>query len=252
MIRGGASISPEYNLTIYGNGKVIYEGIDNVYIKGIKQKTIDENAVLSILDEFKESGFFSLSDKFSIEESINRSYTIISITIPKENNQTVTKSIKFYHGDRQVPIELKNLENKIDKIVGTVDWISGLNEEFQPKKESISTTMPHVKKKMTWENRKKKPIFLISFLIIIVIFVIILVFSFYTGIISLPEEKIVEESPSFVIFESASFVDNITGDFTPSESFNIGDVVYIYLKYSDISTDNNTCNLYFELITYAQ
>ncbi|UCH71681.1 MAG: hypothetical protein JSW62_04595 [Thermoplasmatales archaeon] len=259
LFRTGAGISPEYKLTVYGDGRVIYEGIENVQEKGIIESSIDDNAVLSILNEFKESGFFSLSDIFSIKDSIDRPFTSISISIPKGDGQTIRKSVKYFHGDRQVPNELKNLVDKIDEIVGTVKWISGSTLGLETKKESISTPNPYSKKKTTLEPRKKKPIVLIYRIIFIVILLIIVAYGLYSGIISFPKEKDEVNSlsgdndevkpPNFIILEPASYVDNVTGDYIPTESFSIGDIVSIYLKYSDISTTkNDTCNLYFEII----
>ena len=78
LTRGGAGIGPDYSLTIYGNGKVIYDGVENVKVKGVVESSIDNNKVISLLSEFKESGFFSLNDTYSIEDSITRPYNVVS------------------------------------------------------------------------------------------------------------------------------------------------------------------------------
>lgn len=56
--KGGAEIGPDYSLTIHGNGKVIYDGVENVKFIGLAEKTIENENIISLLSEFKKAGFF--------------------------------------------------------------------------------------------------------------------------------------------------------------------------------------------------
>ena len=160
LIHGGVGIGPEYSLTIYGDGRVIYKGEENVKEKGIIESSIDDEKVILLLTEFKKIDFFTLSDSYSPSVPFDRPFTFISISIPKENGETARKSIKFYLGDRNVPQELKTLEAEIYEIVGANKWIGGASEAegFKPQKEAEIITkigsdttkdhpVRHVKKK---------------------------------------------------------------------------------------------------------
>jgi len=135
LIRKGAKISPDYSLEINGEGHIIYEGKENVKIKEIKKETIDKNKIVILLSEFKKIDFFSLDDIYPIEKSEGRTSSVISITITDENGETKTKTITHYHGDKNVPIKLLNLEDKIDKITDSKKWV-GKHSEILPGKQS--------------------------------------------------------------------------------------------------------------------
>ena len=135
LIRIGAGISPDYSLKISGEGHIIYEGKENVKIKGIKKGTIDKDKIVILLSEFKKIGFFSLNDIYPIEKSEGRTSSVISIRITDENGETKTKTITHYHGDKNVPIKLLNLEDKIDKITDSKKWV-GKHSEILPGKQS--------------------------------------------------------------------------------------------------------------------
>jgi len=188
LTRGGTGISPDYSLTIYGNGKVVYDGVENVKVKGIVESSIDTEKFISLLSEFKESGFFSLNDVYSIEDSITRPYTVISISIPKETGEVATKSIKYYHGDKNVPKELKTLENKIDEIVGSNKWVGDLSEYegFELKKEAKPSVKPPIPKKQKMPSKpiKKKPVKLIAVGVIVIVAVVVTLYILYPDFIS--------------------------------------------------------------------
>jgi len=247
LTKGGVGIGPDYSLTIHGNGKVIYAGIENVKVKGKVESSIDNNKVVSLLSQFKEAGFFSLNDVYSVEDSVGRPYTIISISIPKENGEMVTKSIKYHHGDRNVPKELKTLENKIDEMVDTNRWVGDLSdhEGFEPKKE----TKPSVSKPIPLETPKKRLTRLIAVGVTFVVVIVVLFFAIESGIIKLPfgERESSESLPGVTNLVTASSV-NTFGDYVQSAYFEQGDTVYIYHEYANISTiGDTTCDISMDL-----
>lgn len=262
VTKGGVGIGPDYSLTIHGSGKVIYDGVENVKHKGLAKKTLENEKIISLLSDFKDTGFFSLKDNYTVEDSASRPYTIISISIPKENGEILTKRIKFHHGDKNVPKELKELENKIDAIVNSKQWVGDLSdyEGFKPKKEDEQSNKSKIEKKPIKPKKptRKKPFKLIGVVIVCVIVIFIILLSQFTDIFNLASEEqdndnnggqIIEETiPEIIDLNTASSVDLITGDFTSEVIFYQGENISVILEYKNISTINNeSCDLYLEI-----
>lgn len=255
LIRGGAGIGPDYSLSIYGNGKVLYEGVENVKVKGVVESFIDNNKVLLLLSEFKEKGFFSLNDSYGEEGTNVRPYTKISISFQKEDGETVTKRVKHHKGDKNVPKELIALEDKIEEIVDTSKWVGELSEYTEP--EQIVKSIDHVEKEIPQTPSKKRSGKLITIAAVLVIVVMVIIsLAVYSGIFNQPsqeknasnETKIDYKTPEITVLEPAS---NVRGfrDYDPATIFNKTQKIWIYEEYTNISTINNeTCNITLELI----
>lgn len=109
---------PVYTLVIYGSGTVIYEGEDFVKIKGKQETTISQEEIKQLISEFETVDYFSLNDSYT-ERTITDAETVTtSITIDGK-----TKTIEHYHGDFSAPKQLTELEDKIDVIVNSNQWI---------------------------------------------------------------------------------------------------------------------------------
>ncbi len=128
LIRNGAGVSPDYSLTIYGYGALEYNGTENVKVKGKVEEEFDYNKVISLLSKFKSSGFFSLNDAYSVDESAGPPYTVISISMPGNDGEMKIKSITHYDDDENVPNELTKLEEQIDEITMSDRWVGKSSE----------------------------------------------------------------------------------------------------------------------------
>lgn len=109
---------PVYSLTVNGDGTVVYEGKDFVRTKGIRQATISMAAIYQILAKFDEAEYFSLKDSYTGFGKSDMPHANTSISMGNR-----TKSIKHYMGDQSAPKKLTELENKIDEIVNSAQWI---------------------------------------------------------------------------------------------------------------------------------
>ena len=67
---------PEYAVTIYGDGRVIYLGKQYVSVKGEREYFIPTARVDTLVDLFYEYGFFSWQDEYSLYPTNNPAYTI--------------------------------------------------------------------------------------------------------------------------------------------------------------------------------
>lgn len=109
---------PDYSLTINGDGKVTYEGKQFVKITGTRETTINMESIYQILAEFEEAEYFSLKDSYTGFGKSDMPHANTSISLGNR-----TKSIKHYLGDQNAPKKLIDLENKIDEIVNSAQWI---------------------------------------------------------------------------------------------------------------------------------
>ena len=111
---------PHYTLTICGDGKVIYEGIKNVKVHGMRESFIEKEKLKDILDKLEDTYFFSLTDYSSIEglPTEGRDLTKISVTIEDD-----TKEFTFPSGDAEYS-GLTQLGGFIDFGVNSKQWVS--------------------------------------------------------------------------------------------------------------------------------
>ena len=113
---------PVYQLTIYGDGKVVYEGKAFVTVTGRHTAQISPEQVQQLVKAFETANFFSLENQYvvgatdlpgawtSISSSgqSKRVWRYGSIDNPELNN---------------APRSLTELETQIDKIVNSQQWI---------------------------------------------------------------------------------------------------------------------------------
>ncbi|MFC1956146.1 DUF6438 domain-containing protein [Chloroflexota bacterium] len=109
---------PVYKLTIFGDGKVVYEGKDFVRTRGRAETTISHARIEQLVSEFEKVNYFSLNDKYTERTITDAPSVITSITIDGKS-----KSIEHYHGDFNAPKQLTELEDEIDAIVNSNQWI---------------------------------------------------------------------------------------------------------------------------------
>lgn len=109
---------PAYSLTIKGDGSVIYEGKDNVRITGIQEATVESMIISRLLEEFEDADYYSLKDSYTGFGKSDMPTVYTSISLGDH-----TKSVRHYLGDNSAPAKLTSLENKIDEIVNSAQWI---------------------------------------------------------------------------------------------------------------------------------
>lgn len=108
---------PVYKLTIYGSGKVIYKGEKYVKVVGERTITVEKEKVSALLAEFEKINYFDLSDNYQGGPTDGTSATT-SISLGNKK-----KIVKDYHPSPDSPKALKELENQIDTITNSTQWI---------------------------------------------------------------------------------------------------------------------------------
>ncbi|MFC2068385.1 DUF6438 domain-containing protein [Chloroflexota bacterium] len=109
---------PVYKLTIYGDGRVIYEGMRFVKVEGTATTSISEDKIKQLIAEFQKIDYFSLKDSYEERNATDMPSAFTSLTVDGK-----TKATRHYHGDFNAPKKLTELENKIDQIVFSDQWI---------------------------------------------------------------------------------------------------------------------------------
>jgi hypothetical protein len=108
---------PVYNLTVFENGVVKYEGIKNVKVTGIEVSKIPEKEVKELIDEFINIYYFALKDRYAKDKSTGQQQAVTtSIFLDKK-----TKTIYNDHCSA-APQALYLLEDKIDNITDSKRW----------------------------------------------------------------------------------------------------------------------------------
>ena len=120
---------PDYIVTISADGTVTFEGKTNVKVKGKVQSNISLEKVQLLIAAFEKAKFFSLRDRYAWKEDgcrqvwIDSNSAITSIVINGKS-----KSVNHYlgchrKGDIPYPRVLSELEEKIDEVANTDQWV---------------------------------------------------------------------------------------------------------------------------------
>jgi hypothetical protein len=104
---------PDYTLTITGDGTVTFDG--RYYTKaGTATVTIDQEKVIELIREVQKADFFNLSDDYSANVTDIPTY-FVSVGLGGKSKQ-----VRDYGAG---PPRLRILENRIDQIVNSAQWI---------------------------------------------------------------------------------------------------------------------------------
>jgi hypothetical protein len=117
---------PIYKLTVYGNGKVVYEGKRFVKVTGTRTTTISQTALRKLIADFQKINYFKLQDSYTGGHTDAPS-AITSLTMGKKQ-----KTVHHYLPSPDAPTQLTELENKIDAVVNSKQWI-GTDAERAPR-----------------------------------------------------------------------------------------------------------------------
>jgi hypothetical protein len=105
---------PSYTIKIEGNGKVSYEGRENVKVKGAQTAQITPEAVKALVDEFFAIDYFALQDSFD-SPITDVAHYVTSLSIDGK--------VKRVFDRDGAPKKLQKLEDKIDEAAGSTQWV---------------------------------------------------------------------------------------------------------------------------------
>lgn len=117
---------PSYELTIRGDGSVVYIGDGYVQYCGEYRGYISPQVVRQLVDAFRETDYFSLFDRYALEATDLPTY-LTSITFDDK-----TKSVLDYAGlHTGMPEVVDRLEDSIDRLAGPQVWASGMDSHVE-------------------------------------------------------------------------------------------------------------------------
>lgn len=129
--RGCFGDCPIYKVTIFADGTVTYNGENSFNESGIKQASISEDKLRELIREFGRIDYFKFQDAYgdgnekACQELVTDSLSVTTTF----TMQGKSKRVRHNYGCRGFPgeTELINLENLLDEIVNTAQWISITN-----------------------------------------------------------------------------------------------------------------------------
>lgn len=115
-----------YRLVIFADGTVIYEGRYFVRRAGLVKSSIPPEALEKLANDLDSAGFFQLADNYGYGnkdqcQSFESGEPGAILTLSYHGH---SKTVLHNHGcTGSVPSRLTDLEDKIDRAVGTAKWI---------------------------------------------------------------------------------------------------------------------------------
>lgn len=110
---------PVYDLSISGDGTVVYNGGGYVQTRGRQEAHISQAQVQELLAFFEKVGYFALNPEYTDYQITDLPYVTTSLTLGDQDYM-----VRHYRGDRSAPEKLSLLEARIDEIVNTAQWIT--------------------------------------------------------------------------------------------------------------------------------
>jgi len=109
---------PIYSVAILGNGSVIFSGEECVAVKGTVHSRIPQSAVAKLVEEFRESKFFSLKQGYRASVT---DLPTFRVEIAFDN---FDKAVYDYGGEAAgMPAAVSKLEDAIDRTALSDQWV---------------------------------------------------------------------------------------------------------------------------------
>jgi hypothetical protein len=103
---------PAYRIEIHGDGTVLYEGEENVLVKGRRRTSTTPSKVQELLREFREADNYSLQDDYEGDQFHDVAMYVASIEIDGH-----FKQVRDWIGKRAgMPATVSRLEDSIDNL----------------------------------------------------------------------------------------------------------------------------------------
>jgi len=115
---------PVYKLTIHRSGRVEYEGKDHVREKGRRTGKISVEDFDKLVRKIDEMNFFGLNDRYDGKNPDGSGVTVTDLPTRKigVTRDSRTKTVEnYFHG----PKDLKELEDLVDELTKSAQWIHG-------------------------------------------------------------------------------------------------------------------------------
>jgi hypothetical protein len=106
---------PTYNMTIYGDGKVVWEGMKNVKAETLDSTMISQADIQKLVDAFENYSFWNLKDRYHSDMVTDLPST--TVTIVKDGRR---KSVYSYFG---APESFTKVAQAVDDVAIARGWL---------------------------------------------------------------------------------------------------------------------------------
>jgi hypothetical protein len=114
---------PVYQLTIYGDGRVVYDGKAFVAVQGQRTAQISPEQVQQLVKAIEAARFFSLSEKYTVDATdLPGAWT--SVTLNGQSKRIWRYGSTGNPELDNAPPALTQLEQAIDAIANSQQWVS--------------------------------------------------------------------------------------------------------------------------------
>ncbi len=249
----GFGKAPDFIIEIFEDGRVFYEGFENIELNGKFEKRFESNEFVEILRLIKKADFFGFKDDYSIYEDKTLPRTIISVSIPLKSGKIVSKSVTYFQKDPTIPEELKKIENKILEFIDFNENDLVLKEEKID--ENIKKDVLKKEKSLNYNWKKIATVFSIT-LIILVSFTYVFYFNDFEVLKNTITEKNSEGKNENYVFNKTLSIDKLVtaseiiglGNYSKKTVFKENDTLFVYSEYSNFSiNENGNCNLFLNV-----
>jgi Domain of unknown function (DUF6438) len=111
---------PAYSLTIRGDGNVTYQGRQYVKVVGAASAQIQVLAVQALVDQMVQTNYFNLSVPATCAQGISTDAPTVTTSLTLAGR---SHTIEDYHGNSCAPATLSGLEDHIDEVAGSSQWV---------------------------------------------------------------------------------------------------------------------------------
>jgi hypothetical protein len=113
---------PVYQLTIYGDGRVVYAGTAYVAVQDSRTAQLTPAQVQQLLAAFEKANFFELKNEYTVNAT-DLPGVLTSITWNGRNKKVWHYGAIDQSELNPAPAALTELENTIDEIVNAQQWV---------------------------------------------------------------------------------------------------------------------------------
>ena len=117
---------PVYTLSLTGEGIVTFNGVRFTRVTGQAVDTVAVDSVAALLREIQAAGYFTMKDNYtpSQPDACGMHHTDAPSVTTSVKTNTQSKQIVNYHGCSGAPPALRAVEDAIDRVAGTKQWLN--------------------------------------------------------------------------------------------------------------------------------
>jgi hypothetical protein len=111
---------PVYTVRIDATGLVTYQGEDFVRVLGPASRMLSAGEVNALADELEANDYFNLT----VPEDCTNVFTDAPTVTTSLSRRGLSREVVDYKGNKCAPPILDTLEQRIDEVAGTAEWVA--------------------------------------------------------------------------------------------------------------------------------